>query len=264
MFKSSEKQSEEKSGYLSMIIKFLREISFTSFWWVVLGLDVFCLAVFVTILPGRSRNRIGLRVATSVLLKAAGVEVDVKGLENITTNQPYVFVANHQSWFDSFVLAAILPVALAFAPKKEMYRVPVCSYTMRLLHFVCVDRTHPRNVLKYIDTIAALIGSDISFIVYPEGTRSETGKLGQFTRGAVLLADRACVPIIPVILVGTREIMPRDTFWITYGRRVKVIILSPLSVNAADKGEQMAITEKIRQQIAGILEHQRSNNGVLD
>jgi 1-acyl-sn-glycerol-3-phosphate acyltransferase len=199
-----------------MIIKFLREISFTSFWWVVLGLDVFCLAVFVTILPGRSRNRIGLRVATSVLLKAAGVEVSVKGLENITTNQPYVFVANHQSWFDSFVLAAILPVPLAFAPKKEMYRVPVCSYTMRRLHFVCVDRTHPR------------------------------------------------IPIIPVILVGTREIMPRDTFWISYGRRVKVIILNPLSVSAADRGEQMAITEKIRQQIAGILEHQRSNNGVLD
>jgi len=243
----------QHTRYLSMTIKFLREIPITSFWWIVLGLDVLCLAVFVTILPGRSRNRIGLRIATSVLLKAAGVEVDVEGLENITTNRPYVFVANHQSWFDSFVLAAILPVPLTFAPKTEMFRVPDCSTAKRRLHFVCVVRAHPKSVFKNIDAIAALIGSDMSFVVYPEGTRSETGKLGQFTRGAVLLADRACVPIIPVILIGTREIMPRDAFWISYGRRVKVIILNPLSVNAADRGEQMAITKKIRQQIAEIL-----------
>ena len=231
-----------------------RNIIASSLWWVILGLDVFSLAILVTVLPRRLRNGLGIHVAASVLLKAAGVKVHAEGLENVDKNQPQIFVANHQSWFDSFVLSATLPVQLTFASKKEMYRVPIYSYIMRRMHFICVDRGHPKDALKNIDAIAGVIRSGLSLVAYPEGFLSKTGELGPFKRGAVLLASKAGLPIVPITLLGTREIMAPGSWRINFGRHVKVTISKPVEAGGTGRKEQTAATEKIRRLIAENLE----------
>ena len=138
----------KKPDYFRMILKNIKNLFFTVVWWSVLGLDALFYAFFVTILPQRLRNGISLRMAVSVLLKVAGVKVVIQGLENIDKNHPQVFVANHQSWFDSFVLSASLPVPLSFTSKKEMFRIPIYSYIMRRLGFISINRVYPKSALK--------------------------------------------------------------------------------------------------------------------
>ncbi len=227
-----------------------KDLSVTILWWMITFMEGLCFTALVTVLPARLRNGWVLHAATSVLLDLAGVKVKVDGLKNICRDQTYIFVANHQSWFDSFVLCAILPVPVTFISKKEMFRVPIYSHIMRRLRFICVDRRHPSNILRDIDSIIALFRSGLSLVVYPEGTRSRDGKLGPFGRGAVLLAARAGIPIIPITIVGTQEIMPRGKYCISYGRRVRIFISDVVEVDGASRKRQGIITEEIRQQIA--------------
>jgi 1-acyl-sn-glycerol-3-phosphate acyltransferase len=148
------------------LIEKLITISTTLFWWLTLILDALCLALLVSILPDRLlRNGAVLRAASSLLLKAAGVRVQVQGLQNIIRNEPQILVANHESWFDSFILAAILPIPVTFVSKKEMFQVPVYSYIMRRLRFLSVDRLNPHSDLRSIDTVSALLQSHLSLVI---------------------------------------------------------------------------------------------------
>lgn len=233
-----------------MAIRFFRSIIVTGIWWVTLCLDALCFALLLTILPRRLRNGVGLRIAALVLIKTAGVKVDVQGLENIDMERPQIIVANHQGLFDSFVLSATLRAPLTFASKKEMFKVPVYNYVMQRLGFIRVDRTHPRDIIRDIEVITASIRSGPSFVVFPEGAISKTGELGTFKRGAVLFASRARVPIVPVSLIGIRDIKQPGSLWINYGVQVRVIISRAVEVDGLGKKKQIFTTEKIRNLIA--------------
>jgi len=193
--------------------------------------------------------------------------VEMEGLQNVVRGRSQVFVANHESWFDSFVLGAILPVPITFVSKKEMFRVPVYSYIIRRLRFVCVDRANPRDAVKNIDATVALLRSGLSVGVYPEGTTKKTEKLGFFKRGAVLLAAKASVPIVPIAVIGTRKVKPHDSPWIHFGISIRVIISEPVEVSSMEKKEQRAVAERLRSIIKKGLtkdgRHQASSEIVL-
>ena len=234
-----------------------RKIPVTIIWWPTLGFDTLFYTLLTIILPGKVRNGFGLYLATLILLKVAGIRVDVEGTEHIQRERAQIFIANHQSWFDSFVLGAILKVPVTFISKKEMFKVPVYSYFMKRLRFISVNREHPRAILKELDEISALFRSGISLVVYPEGTRSKNGEVGAFRRGGVLFASSSGVPLIPVTLIGTGDIMPYGQYWIRYGRQVKVIISKPMEIGKVDRKEQFKFTAEIRQKIVKNLEEKR-------
>lgn len=228
------------------LVEKLKTIAATLFWWPVLVLDALCLALLVTVLPGRLRNRAVLRAASSLLLKAAGVRVQVQGIHNIIRDRSQIIVVNHESWFDSFILGAVLPIPVTFVSKKEMFQVPVYSYIMRRLRFVSVDRVNPRNDLKSIDATAALLQSHLSLVVFPEGVMSRKGKLGSFKRGAVYFAANTNVPVTPIAVIGTRKIKSRGSPWIHFGIQTKVIISEPVEVSGMKREEQRTALENIR------------------
>lgn len=218
-------------------------------WWTVLVFDALIFALLLVFLPDRFRNGIALKTASTLLLKAAGVRIQVKGIENVLKEKPQVFVANHESWFDSFVLSAVLPVPVTFASKKEMFNVPVYSYIMRRLHFICVDRKRAREAMNSIDDATVVFRSGLSLVVFPEGTTSRTGELGPFKRGAVLLAAKAQVPIVPITIIGTRKIRLRESPWIHFGVQVEVQISEPLEVYGMDRQEQQNTVKLIKAEI---------------
>jgi len=229
------------------LIEQFRSIPATIFWWLVLILDVLFLALLAAILPDHLlHNGAVLRTASSMLLKAAGVRLQVQGLQNIITYKSQIIVANHESWFDSFILASILPIPVTFVSKKEMFHVPVYSYIMRRLRFLSVDRVNPHNDLKSIDTVAALLQSRLSLVVFPEGVMSNTGKLGHFKRGAVYLAAKSHIPITPIALIGTRKIKSRGSPWIHFGIQINVVISEPVEVGGLRREEQHTAIENIR------------------
>lgn len=223
-----------------------KSIATTIFWWPILVLNLLCFALLVSLLPVRMRNGAALRAVSSVLLKAAGVRVQVQGLQNIIRERSQILVANHESWFDSFLLISVLPIPITFVSKKEMFRVPIYNHIMRRLRFVRVDRVNPRDDLRNIDSITALLQSQLSLMVFPEGTMSRTGKLGSFKRGAVLLAAKADVPVIPIAVIGTRNIKTPDSPLIHFGVQTKVIISEPVEVAGMEREEQRTAMKEIR------------------
>jgi len=231
---------------MKLIEQFI-SIPATIFWWLVLILDVLCLALLASVLPDRLlHNGAVLRTASSILLKAAGVRLQVQGLQNIIRENSQVIVANHESWFDSFVLAAVLPIPITFVSKKEMFHIPVYSYIMRRLRFLSVDRVNPHSDLKGFNTIASLLQSHLSLVVFPEGVMTKTGKLGSFKRGAVYLAAKANIPITPIALIGTRKIKSRGSPWIHFGIQINVVISEPVEVGGLQREEQHTAVENIR------------------
>lgn len=231
---------------MKLVEKFV-SIPATLFWWAVLILDVLCLALLATVLPGRFlRNGTVLRTASSVLLKAAGVRVQVQGLHNIIRDRSQIIVANHESWFDSFILGAVLPIPITFVSKIEMFKVPVYSYIMRRLRFVSVDRLNPHNDLRNIDVTASFIQSHLSLVIFPEGMMSRTGEFGSFKRGAVYFAAKTSVPVTPIALTGTRKIKSRGSPWIHFGIQTKVIISEPVEVGGLNREDQRTALVKIR------------------
>lgn len=223
-----------------------RTLIVTLLWWVVLLFDALIFALLLVVLPNRFRNSIALRTASRLLLKAAGVKVRVKGLENVIRDKPQIFVSNHVSWFDSFVLCSALSVPVTFASKKEMFKVPVYSYIMKRLHFICVDRERTRDAVNNIENAIGIFDSGLSLVVFPEGTTSRTGELGSFKRGAVLLAAKTRIPIVPVVVAGTRKIRLRKSPWIHYGVHTEVRILEPVEAYSLDRQEQMNTVKTIR------------------
>jgi len=231
-----------------------RTLVVTLVWWTVLVFDALFFALTLLFLPDRFRNGTALNTASALLLKTAGVKVQVKGMENVLKEKPQIFVANHESWFDSFVLSTVLPVPVTFASKKEMFKVPVYSYIMRRLHFICVDSERAREAVNSIDDATVVFGSGLSLVVFPEGTTSRTGELGSFKRGAVLLAAKARVPIVPVTIIGTRKIRLRESPWIHFGVQVGIKISEPLDAYSMDRKEQQKTVKLIKAEIERNLE----------
>jgi 1-acyl-sn-glycerol-3-phosphate acyltransferase len=145
------------------------------------------------------------------ILRAAGTPVEVEGLHRIP-HGPVVYAANHSSTFDIWALAATLPGSVRMVAKRELARIPLLGRAMVTAGHVVIDRPHPRRALEAYERAAAVIRTGVSAVVFPEGTRSRTGELLPFKNAPFGLAIAAQVPIVPVYVRNTFEIMPKGGF----------------------------------------------------
>lgn len=158
------------------------------------------------------RGRLTLGVARAwarILLRVSGIRVNVTGLDRLDPSGAYVFVANHTSALDIPALLDGLPYRLRMLAKASLFRIPVLGWYIRRVGYVPVDRDNPRATRRVIREALAGAGRGASIVVFPEGTRSPEGTLDEFKRGAVFLAREAGLPIVPVALVNTGNLMPR-------------------------------------------------------
>lgn len=152
------------------------------------------------------------------ILWAANVRVTLEGLENLQTREPQIVVSNHQSWFDVFALAAHLPVRYRFVAKKELADIPVFGKAWRSCGHVSVDRGNREAAIESLDQAWKEIHEDkLTMVLFPEGTRSPDGRLKSFKKGAFVLAVQGQVPLVPVAVVGSRDIMPKGSMTVRSG-----------------------------------------------
>ncbi len=149
------------------------------------------------------------------LIKCIGVKPEVHGLEHIAPDRPYIYAANHQSFFDIFVLLAVLPPTVRFLAKIELFAIPLFGQALSRAGSLPVDRSNRQAAMKSIDRAARAVREGGSIIIFPEGTRATTPELLPFKKGGFVLAIKSGQPIVPVSLSGSRFIMPRG------GRRVR-------------------------------------------
>src|SRR5690606_21031007 len=139
-------------------------------------------------------------------LKAGGVDLEVRGADKVDPSRSYVVVANHASAFDIMACFKALPIPIRFLAKKELFRIPLLATGMRAIGIVEVDRQARVGIHEQINAQAKeLIAKGRSVIIYPEGTRTKTGVMGPFKKGAFRIAIGTGLPVLPVTLLGTYE-----------------------------------------------------------
>ncbi|MCX7737643.1 MAG: 1-acyl-sn-glycerol-3-phosphate acyltransferase [Candidatus Kapabacteria bacterium] len=182
------------------------------------------------------------------LLKFSGVKLNIIGLDNVNTNQTYIFISNHSSLFDIPVLFLSIPVNARIIYKKELEKIPVFGYMLKKSPLIPVQREDPRKAFESIQQSIDSIKEDVSVIIFPEGTRSRSGELGEFRRGAFNLATRSGKLIIPITIIGTNRIIPKGKLSISTGE-VTVIFSPPIkppqNPTAKEEKEMMKLTRNI-------------------
>ena len=143
--------------------------------------------------------------------------MSVHGGEHIAGGEPRIFVCNHVSWFDIPVMAGTLPRG-KYVAKSELFDVPFFGWGMRLIGDVRVERENRKAAFAAYEVAAARIRHGTPVVVFPEGTRGSSYQLRPFKKGPFVLAIAAGVPIVPVLIHGTVEIMPRGSWRIRPGK----------------------------------------------
>jgi 1-acyl-sn-glycerol-3-phosphate acyltransferase len=191
---------------------------------------------------------LGARMA----LWLAGVRLEIHGLDQIPSDRPVVFMANHQSNFDPPALLAVLPPVLVLA-KKEFFRVPILGRAMVACGFIPVDRRNREQALEALEKGVQALKAGKSFLVYPEGTRSHDGRLQRFKKGVFVMAIKAGAPIVPISVSGSNKIMPKGKFVIRPGR-VRTTFHQPVATEGSAMEDRQLIIDRVRQAILAGLE----------
>ena len=185
---------------------------------------------------------------------ASGVRVHVRGLENIDPARPQVIVANHQSWYDVFALSSVIPKRFRFVAKKELGYIPIFGIGWKVAGHISIDRSDRVAAVASLEHAGQLVRSDGSAIViFPEGTRSATGELQPFKKGAFMLAIHNQLDIVPVAVRGSRWVLPKGSWRVRAGPII-VRFDSPVSTAGYHEGNRDALVQEVRARIQGMLD----------
>lgn len=200
------------------------------------------MATFVFDRSGRAIHALVSLWARLILL-ISGVRVRVEGMENIPRGKAVVFLSNHQGAFDIPVLQGFIPVQFRWIAKKSLFRIPLIGWSMSFAGYIAIDRENAAEALRSMEAAASRIRSGTSVLIFPEGTRSDTGKLLPFKRGGFMLASKSGVPIVPVAVSGTNVIMKRGGFSVRPAS-VRVSFGRPIETNGAEDKDLRNMTKQ--------------------
>jgi 1-acyl-sn-glycerol-3-phosphate acyltransferase len=181
-------------------------------------------------------------------LWAAGVKVTVSGVENLDGRGPYIFASNHQGWFDIFTALGKLPVRFSWLAKEELFKIPILGLAMRKAGYIPINRSNHREALLSMNRAAEVIRNGTSVFVFPEGTRSEDGIMGEFKKGGFVLAVKSHQPIVPISISGSHRILPKKS-WTIHPGEIRLAISKPIrTADGGSKGRDL-LMEQVREAI---------------
>lgn len=172
-----------------------------------------------------------------------GVRVTVTGLEHVAHGGPFVYAPNHQSHLDILALLAHLPGAVRFAAKDSLWRHAILGAVLDSLGMVPIAR---EDSTRSIATLERVRDDGESFVVFPEGTRSRDGRLGEFKKGAFVLAIRLGLPVVPVVCRGTRRLMPKGSRMTVLPGDVELVIEPPVPTTGLGFADRDALAARVR------------------
>ena len=249
------------------MMKYIKTVLFMAYMWIellllmVVWLYVQCLNKFA---PREKRDAFvdkTVRNWARRLLFAAGAKVDAQGMEAIPQDRVCVFAANHQSFFDILLLLGYLDKPHALLSKASIGKVPLIRLWMREIHCVYVDRSDMKAGIEAVQRMIEVVENGYSAIIFPEGTRSKTGELGEFKGGAFMVAQKTKVPVVPVMLDGTAALFERNGHWIQSGK-VTLRVLSPIDTEGLSRAEVKALPATVQRMIDEALQAVRDGESV--
>ncbi|MCI0482701.1 MAG: 1-acyl-sn-glycerol-3-phosphate acyltransferase [Candidatus Dadabacteria bacterium] len=192
-----------------------------------------------------------------MILFTAGVRLDVEGLENIP-DEPSIIMFNHQSVFDIFAYMAVLPIDWKAVMKKEVGAMPFIGWISKIAGHYFVARDGSERDTKEVKKIVNGIKKGPSVMIAPEGTRGTEGKLLPFQKGGFFIAMLAGVPVVPMVITGGLDIMPRGSKVLRPGT-MKIRILPPIDVGSLPPGREgrEELMRMVRSQMEEVLDREK-------
>ena len=193
-----------------------------------------------------------IRIWARLVLWGAGIEIHGEGMETIDRAKRYILIANHHSYFDIPCIFAAIPQPIRFMAKKSLFSIPIFGWAIGRAGFIPIDRKNRRTAVKSFDLAVERIRKGNTIVIFPEEGRSREVAMRPFQRGAFLLAIRSELPILPLAIDGTYEVLRVGAKRITPGvvtiRAGTPIETAGVSVRAKD-----SLLEQSRGQIEGML-----------
>jgi len=194
-----------------------------------------------------------VRIWAKVGFITAFSPVKIRGAENLI-NEPAVIVANHQSNLDILILAGYLPLDFLFFSKKEVFYIPLVGQLMKKMGYVSVDRKNPKRAAYSIRHAIERIKANNRVLIFPEGTRSmDPRELLPFKPGSLMIARMGQVPILPLVIYGTSQVLPINKSFYMYPGTSVISILKPILLddplhpaNAKSIAEEDEMLDKLR------------------
>ncbi|MBT5471890.1 MAG: 1-acyl-sn-glycerol-3-phosphate acyltransferase [Nitrospina sp.] len=187
------------------------------------------------------------RLWCRLLCRWNGVKVEITGLEHMLTDQPQIFVSNHQGYFDIFALSGYLPVQIRWVAKSSLFKIPFMGWAMTAAGYIPVTRTDRKKSYQAFIKTVEKVKEGCSVIIFPEGTRSEDGKIGEFKKGSNLIASRSNSPMVPITIIGSGDIIKKGSAIINPGS-VQIILSPPVRKHLEEKDDG-TILNSIRETI---------------
>jgi 1-acyl-sn-glycerol-3-phosphate acyltransferase len=193
-----------------------------------------------------------IRWYTQRCLAIARVRAEVRGLEHVPGG-PCVLVANHQSHYDALMIVAHVPKTIRFIAKAELFRIPLFGQALRATGNVEVSRSGSTTDRESVARAVLALRGGTSILFFAEGTRSEAGELGAFKKGAAVLAIQAQVPLLPLAVAGTGNVLPKGSARVRRGCRAALVVGPPLSTAGLTLDARDALTQQCHTTVAGLL-----------
>jgi 1-acyl-sn-glycerol-3-phosphate acyltransferase len=187
------------------------------------------------------------------LTRIAGVGIRVTGMENIDKQTTYVFAGNHTSQFDIYSFQARFPHDFRWIAKKELFAIPIFGLAMRKVGFISIDRSHGRKALKSLNKAAKRIADGSSVLIFPEGTRSKNGRLHPFKTGAILLAIKSGVPVVPVGFNNVSRVLPKGKL-LPRGGEIEIRIGKPIPTADYTTKDKQTLAAMLHDRVAELLD----------
>jgi len=184
-------------------------------------------------------------------LRLGGVRVQINGLENIPVGV-CIFVANHTSNVDPPAVVTAIPRRVALLGKKEVFRIPILGRVLRLADFVPVDRGNRAAAIESVNQAVEHVKNGVSYLVFPEGTRSPDGRLRPFKKGTFVMAIQAGAPVVPVAVAGAHKLMRKGSLTLLPGK-VEVSFLPPVDSQAYTEERRDELRLRVQDAIASRL-----------
>jgi 1-acyl-sn-glycerol-3-phosphate acyltransferase len=180
------------------------------------------------------------------------IRVNVEGAEHAEQGRQYVVVSNHQSMYDILVIYGWLKLDLKWVMKQELRKVPAIGIGCEKAGHIYVDRRNPKKARAAINQALRRLGDGVGILFFPEGTRSDSGRLLPFKKGAFRTAIEQQLPVLPVTLIGTRDILPNKTLKLFPGS-ARMVIHPAIETTGLDSADSDALMERARRQIQSAL-----------
>jgi len=184
-----------------------------------------------------------------------GARIRVHGVEQVQAGRSYVYVANHSSLIDTPALFAYLPYQFKIMAKRSLFYVPFMGWHLWSSGNFPIDRGNARKTARSLKLVIDGVRAGKSLMVFPEGTRTPDGRLQEFKQGAFKIAVRAGVPVVPVAIRGTFELLPKTTLAPRPGR-VDVFICAPIDTSECRERDLQTLVDSARSAIAAKLGEQ--------